>query len=233
MTEQKADTLSPSNANQPTGGKEENAPANTGGTQMPSNDGKKLPSLDDTIARLTSQVEILTGRLTKAEQRLKGRTKSIFKKSNPNFLLEEEDLEIEEKRQPSQEDERLEQEKNLIAFERGITRLMRDAKFRNVLNEDLTLSRVLETNPAALLENENTSVEEALTEIRTLLEDRILQKKEPEQGKKEEVPLSPEPLPANMSGENKPSDQKNDNTGKVKTPDEVALGLVGRMLQSR
>ena len=125
------------------------------------------PQANSDLDTVLNELKRFGGRLTKLEQRTKGNLPIKISKPDTHFSFDypEENEQAEE--------EKMRQEKELVKVERGITRLIRDQKYREVFEKDKTLTRILENNPLALLSEEVLDADDALNQITNILDESI------------------------------------------------------------
>jgi len=204
MSQDKADTLpDKKDANQsPEGGVSGNTPAKQdGGVPQPSNQGKS--GIEDLVM---TELKKITGRITKLEQSKKGKSSDLpDKKAQFTF-----DYPDDEETQPSQE---LEQQKELLRFERGVTQILRSRKYDTLLNKDKTLDDVLNRNPLSFV-NDPVDADDAVNQIQSYLDERLKEtlgnQESEEQKVAEPVPPAPENIPANSDSKGEPSKENKD-----------------------
>lgn len=220
MTKEKiADTL-PDEGNTPANKPEgENTPA------PQTKEGKALTSDENVIL---AELKKFGGRLTKLEQRTKDglRVQSKIASPSKNFSFEYPEEEEEEGNNLKAE---LEQQREGLRLEKGVTRILRQTKYREILESDKTLSRVLDNNPLALLEEDPIDADDALDKLTAYLDD-IADKLNPSKDN-EEVP-APQAGPANPPTMTPPQNNTSGPTP-IKGVDEVGRDLASRFLSPR
>jgi hypothetical protein len=220
-------TETPDTNNVPPSGAGAEAPekANQGGQQTPPNKEGQSPA-ELVKNALQEALAPLQGRLTKIEQRTKGRgVRDRLRSAKPQFSFEE----PEEPEESSKDELAIANEKELLAVEKGITRILRDVKYQELLQKDSTLAELLENSPLALLKEMPIDAQDALEQIVSILDSKIPVKS----GESIISNPVPEAGPTNPPEETTPPVEKPAEEGRLKTPDEVGVNLANRLLGKR
>lgn len=214
--------VSAPSASQPSGSQQTETP--TGGqadqASAKKNEGMSVSELEAVLAK---QLAPIVGRLTKVEQRTKSGAR--VEKPKSDFTFEErESIAL-----PAKEEIEIANEREYNKVERGVTRILRDSRYQQLLEKDQTLAEILENNPLALLKEAPIDAEDALQNILGLLDEKVSKIFVPPVNNqiKTEVPEAGPPNPPSEAVKT-PSEQNQ--TRKLKTPDDVGKGITDRMM---
>lgn len=216
MTDKTEDTLSGEDKGQqkPNATQSENTPSQTdkSGSSQPQQKGNSEQSIESAVLQ---ELRKLGGRITKLEQTKKGRAAEMTAK-RPEFSFEypeEEDNSQSEKIQ-------LAQERELLNFEKGVTRLLRDRKYIDLLDKDKTLARVMDNNPLSLI-TEPIDAEDAVYKLQDFLDERLTEITSAGEKRTDEIKVEeqvPENIPANPA-----------TTEPKKSDDNIIVGAVDKV----
>lgn len=200
---------------------------NNGGQQTPPQGGMSPADLKSAVQEALAPLQ---GRLTKLEQRTKGRsTRERLKSAKPQFTFEQPP---EEEAEPTKDELAQANEQELFELEKRITKsIFRDPKYQEILQKDPTLADVLENNPLALLKDTPIDAEDAFSQLVGILDGKIPAPQPPGGGGTDNPPKTvPEAGPTNPPTEVPPAPKEPEQPKAMKTPDEIGKGLADRML---
>src|SRR3990167_5128669 len=151
--QQLVDTPVEDKTNQPSDSSQKDTATNTQPSENPdSQEGKK--GLDSSLQDISYELKKLGGRLTKLEQGRKG--------SSPSVSTKRFSFEYPQEKDTDDNQVELAQQKEILKVERGVTRLLFNSKYREIIEQDKTLAMVLERNPLALLEDDPIDADDAI-----------------------------------------------------------------------
>lgn len=236
MSEKKADTpVEGQQGSQPSTPSPTDTPAQKkGGEEQPSKEGKSSTPAEPTAGEILAAVNKIGGRVTKLEQTRKSPQATGVAKEKKGFTFDYPDPE-----DPNKDVQELQQREELIAVERGITHLLRDEKYKDLLNQDETLSEILQSNPLALLTEDPIDAQDALAKITEVLDKKVetLMKKQ-EKAKKEKGEEGKETKPAPKAGPattpesgtgTTPTGESGEQKKQIKSVEDVGKGLAGKI----